>query len=216
MSSLGLDFQLRLFGQNFDFQSRLVGQFNLWNLASAIAVLNLLGFSVDHIQQVLPLVESVPGRLEHFTAAGVSVYVDYAHTPDALDSVQKSLLELKPNRLITVFGCGGDRDRGKRPIMAQSVGKFSDLAFVTSDNPRSEEPSVIADEIETGLLKTRMGFSWKRILDREQAIREAVQLASAGDIILVAGKGHEDYQEVKGIKYPFDDRVVVRQALNLK
>ena len=213
VSPAGLEFKLKLFGEEHDFKSALVGQFNLWNLSSSIATLVALGFPIIELQKVLPLVESVPGRLEHFSSSGINIYVDYAHTPDALDSVQKSLLELNPNRLITVFGCGGDRDRGKRPIMAESVAKFSDIAIVTSDNPRSEEPSAIADEIECGLVKTRLGFSWKRILDRDEAIKEAIQIARPGDIILVAGKGHEDYQEVKGVKYPFDDREVVRSAL---
>lgn len=214
VSAQGLSFVLNLKKQSYEFNSSLVGQFNLWNLTSALVTLNALGYSIQELQRVLSQVESVPGRLEHFNSKGINVYVDYAHTPDALDSVQRSLLELKPKRLITVFGCGGDRDKTKRPLMAKSVAQYSDIAIVTSDNPRSENPADIAEQIEQGLKSTKVGFTWMRVLNRSEAIKAAIEQSSSGDIILVAGKGHEDYQEVNGVKYPFDDRVEVQKALS--
>jgi UDP-N-acetylmuramoyl-L-alanyl-D-glutamate--2,6-diaminopimelate ligase len=141
-----------------------------------------------------------------------SVFVDYAHTPDALDNVCRTLRELEPRRLITVFGCGGDRDREKRPLMGKVASKYSDYCFVTSDNPRSEDPERIMAQIERGM----SGSVYERVVSREEAIRAAIQEARGGDIVLIAGKGHEDYQELADGRIPFDDRKLARAAMEAR
>ena len=139
------------------------------------------------------------------------VYVDYAHTPDALDNVLRTLRGLRPNRIITVFGCGGDRDRTKRPRMAAAAAGGSEICVLTSDNPRSEDPQRIMQDARTGFPR---GKKFVEIADRKEAIRAALEGALPGDIVLIAGKGHEDYQEVKGVRTPFDDRKVARNLIN--
>jgi UDP-N-acetylmuramoyl-L-alanyl-D-glutamate--2,6-diaminopimelate ligase len=154
----------------------------------------------------------VPGRLERVTenATKFQVFVDYAHTPDAIENVLRAARALRPSRIITVFGCGGDRDRIKRPLMAAAAESGSDICIVTSDNPRSESPeSIIADTV-TGFTRPKNHLS---ILDRREAIKTALENASAGDVVVIAGKGHEDYQEIKGKRLAFDDRRVVRQLM---
>nr|NIP96820.1 UDP-N-acetylmuramoyl-L-alanyl-D-glutamate--2,6-diaminopimelate ligase [Akkermansiaceae bacterium] len=141
---------------------------------------------------------------------GATVFVDYAHTPDALDNVCRTLRELEPRRLITVFGCGGDRDRAKRPLMGKAASSHSDYCFVTSDNPRSEDPARIIADIEPGI----SGAVYERTVDREEAIRAAVAEARSGDVVLIAGKGHEDYQEFPDGRIPFDDRKKARAAMD--
>jgi UDP-N-acetylmuramyl-tripeptide synthetase len=137
------------------------------------------------------------------------VVIDYAHTPDALEKVLSTLREQHPARLVCVFGCGGDRDTGKRPLMAGIASKLADQVVVTSDNPRSEDPHAIIQDIIAG-----MTAPFENVLDRETAIQTAIQSSKAGDIVLVAGKGHEDYQEIAGIKYPFSDALIAQSALN--
>ena len=140
---------------------------------------------------------------------GFAVVVDYAHTPDALQNVLKTLHELEPRRLIVVFGCGGNRDRQKRPLMAEIVDRHADYAIITSDNPRKEDPSAIIDEIEKGVRSNR----YEKMIDRTEAISRAISLAQPRDIVLIAGKGHENYQEFADHTVPFDDIQVARQAL---
>ena len=154
-----------------------------------------------------------PGRLERVRAKrNFQVFVDYAHTEDALRNVLRTLRELAPNRLITVFGCGGDRDRTKRPLMAAASEEFSDWSILTSDNPRTEDPAQILSEVRAGLRTNR----YEEIPDRTEAIRKAVTLALPGDIVLIAGKGHETYQEFADGKIPFDDSAVARRAIEEK
>jgi UDP-N-acetylmuramoyl-L-alanyl-D-glutamate--2,6-diaminopimelate ligase len=143
---------------------------------------------------------------------GAAVFVDYAHTPDALANACAAMRELKPNRLITVFGCGGDRDASKRPLMGAAACKASDFCIITSDNPRSEKPEAIMAEIEKGI----SGERYQKIADRMDAIQTAVNLSEEGDIVLVAGKGHETYQEIAGERHDFDDRRAAYKAMNLK
>jgi UDP-N-acetylmuramoyl-L-alanyl-D-glutamate--2,6-diaminopimelate ligase len=152
----------------------------------------------------------VPGRLEIVPAKRqFQVFVDYAHTPDALQNVLKTLRELEPGRLIVVFGCGGNRDRQKRPLMGEIVDRNADYAIITSDNPRKEDPGVIIDEIENGVRSNR----YEKMIDRTEAIGRAIGLAQPRDIVLIAGKGHENYQEFADHTVPFDDIQVARRAI---
>ncbi len=208
--------------------SRLVGPYNLSNILAAAAAALGLGISAETVARGVASLAGVPGRLERFgPAGGPHVFVDYAHTPDALVSVVTALNSLQFARLITVFGCGGDRDRTKRPLMGQAAGEGSDLVIVTSDNPRSEDPVAIIGEIEAGLQD--MGFpplsltAAKRgekgyivVPERGEAIRLAVRLAEADDGVLVAGKGHEDYQIIGQERRHFDDREEAQEALRGK
>jgi len=211
----------------FSVSSAMVGKFNLYNILAAAATAMSLGIPEEHIRSGIGALETVPGRLERVSKLGESaVFVDYAHTGDALKKVLENLSDFKEGRIITVFGCGGDRDRTKRPVMGKIAATLSDLAIITSDNPRTEDPSKILDEIEMGIgtdsnryLPEDMinGFNEKGymvIADRRAAIDLAVSIAGKSDIVLVAGKGHEDYQIVGTRKFPFDDRMVVREAIS--
>lgn len=204
-----------IFGKRLLLESSLIGLFNVSNLLVATATLVGLGFTAERIAEVIREVPQVPGRLELVGASGVHVVVDYAHTPDALDKAQRSLRALGSGRLITVFGCGGDRDRGKRPLMAAAVEELADVAVVTSDNPRTEDPERIIADVVAGFGTGSSGRRCERIArtDRREAIREAIRIARAGDIVLIAGKGHEDYQDVGGTKHPFSDQEVCRSIL---
>jgi UDP-N-acetylmuramoyl-L-alanyl-D-glutamate--2,6-diaminopimelate ligase len=205
--------------------SRLVGPFNLANILAATATALGLGISPDAIIQGIASLAGVPGRLERFgPIGGPHVFVDYAHTPDALASVLDALTSLVFPRLLTVFGCGGDRDRSKRPLMGQAAAEASDLVVVTSDNPRREDPIAIIGEIEAGLkdmgypllslAQARRGERGYLVVpDRREAIRLAVSLAAPDDGVLVAGKGHEDYQIIGAERRHFDDREEVQAAL---
>ena len=187
--------------------TRLIGDFNAYNLLAVFAVSQLLGEDTTEVMTVLSNLESVEGRFEYFqTNSGITAIVDYAHTPDALENVLKTIANIrtKNETVYTVVGCGGDRDKTKRPKMAAIACEMSDKVILTSDNPRSEDPAVILDEMMEGV----EGQYFKKtlsILDREQAIKTAVSMAEKGDIILIAGKGHEKYQEIKGVKHDFDD-----------
>jgi len=190
----------------------LIGRYNVENATAAIAAAQGMGLNLREAVKNLQEAPQVPGRLEavepHRTA--YKVYVDYAHTPDALVNALQTLRDLRPARIITVFGCGGDRDRQKRPKMARAVEENSDIAIITSDNPRTEDPEAILGEVAAGM----KGDRYATIADRREAIREAVRLARPRDIVLIAGKGHEDYQEINGERIAFDDRVAARHAIN--
>jgi UDP-N-acetylmuramoyl-L-alanyl-D-glutamate--2,6-diaminopimelate ligase len=188
----------------------LPGRFNVYNALAALGVARLLGIDDATALRGLASVASVPGRMEHFEGAGIDVLVDYAHTPDALDNVLCAAREGTRGRVIVVFGCGGDRDRGKRPEMGRIASERADRVIVTSDNPRNEEPGTIADGIVAGIPP---GTSALVELDRAAAIRRAIAEAEAGDVVVVAGKGHETYQIVGATTRHFDDRDAVRAAL---
>jgi UDP-N-acetylmuramoyl-L-alanyl-D-glutamate--2,6-diaminopimelate ligase len=182
-------------------KSPLIGQFNVENVALAMAMARGAGIDFLAVKRGVEGLRGVPGRLERVTAKdGRVAFVDYAHTPDALERVLATLRALPHRRLICVFGCGGDRDRTKRPLMGAAVAKLADVGIVTSDNPRTEDPLKIIDDIVPSIP------AGKVIPDRREAIRHAVSLASADDILLVAGKGHEDYQILGTVKHHFDDR----------
>jgi len=205
----GTTFALAAKGREFLVKLPLIGRFNVYNTMGALAAADALEFNFREAIQNVANAPQVPGRLERVIEHGpYRVFVDYAHTPDALASVLATLRELKPARIITVFGCGGDRDREKRPMMGRIASQMSDVCVVTSDNPRSEEPAAILREIEAGI----SARNYRVVEDRREAIGMAIHLAGDGDVVLVAGKGHEDYQEAKGVKSPFDDRVEVRRA----
>jgi UDP-N-acetylmuramoyl-L-alanyl-D-glutamate--2,6-diaminopimelate ligase len=202
------------------FSSHLPGRFNLYNILAAAAVGVALDLPLAAISRGIERHKKVPGRLEMVeNDRGVALFVDYAHTADALDNVLRTLAELATGRIITVFGCGGDRDRGKRPIMGEVAGRLSDLSIITSDNPRSEPPEAIMMEIRGGIIPCRMreygveelagGLAKKGFVlieSRREAIRMAARLARPGDIILLAGKGHEKYQIIGSERFYFDDR----------
>jgi len=203
-----LDFDgLDLSFNNISIKSKLLGKFNAYNLLAVWSASSLLGFDMYRVNKILENIEPPRGRFEHFTSnTGVLVVVDYAHTPDALEKILLAIKEIKPakGRIISVFGCGGDRDPMKRKIMGQIGATLSDVAIFTSDNPRSEDPEKIIEQMKEELSLEDL----KKVItnsNRHEAILEAVKIATKGDIILCAGKGHEDYQEIKGVKHHFDD-----------
>jgi len=193
---------------------QFIGKFNVSNLLAVYGAAVMLGERPEEILLVLSTLKSVAGRLEPIhSPEGYTAVVDYAHTPDALENVLKAIHEVldgKDGKIITVCGAGGNRDKGKRPLMAQEAVKQSDRVIITSDNPRFEEPQDIINDMLAGLDQKQMK-KVVSIVDRKEAIRTACMLAQKGDVILIAGKGHEDYQEVKGVKHHFDDREVVRE-----
>lgn len=192
-----------------------VGRFNASNLLAVYGTAVLLGKEEEEVLKVLSTLHPVSGRFEAIrSASGYTAIVDYAHTPDALTNVLKAIHGVLEGRgkVITVFGAGGNRDKGKRPLMAKEAAKASDQIIVTSDNPRFEEPQDIINDILAGLTPAEMKKTLS-IADRREAIRTACTIARLGDVILVAGKGHEDYQEIKGVKHHFDDHEVVREAM---
>jgi UDP-N-acetylmuramoyl-L-alanyl-D-glutamate--2,6-diaminopimelate ligase len=206
----GTSYQLDARGKSYLVRVPLIGRFNVANSVAALAAANALGIGVR--EAVLSLAKSpqVPGRLEMVPAKRqFQVFVDYAHTPDALLNVLKTLRELEPKRLIVVFGCGGNRDREKRPLMAQVVDQNADYSIITSDNPRKEDPDKIIADIEKGF----RGNHFEKITDRAAAIARAVEIAQPRDIVLIAGKGHENYQEFADHTVPFEDIQVARRAI---
>ena len=206
----GTSYQLDARGQSYLVRVPLIGRFNVANSTAALAAANALGVNLRDAVLSLAKSPQVPGRLEIVPAKRqFQVYVDYAHTPDALLNVIKTLRELGPRRLIVVFGCGGDRDRQKRPLMAEVVDQNADYAIATSDNPRKENPDAIIAEIEKGFRSDR----YEKISDRAKAIARAVEQAQPRDIVLIAGKGHEAYQQFADHTIPFDDIQVARRAI---
>jgi UDP-N-acetylmuramoyl-L-alanyl-D-glutamate--2,6-diaminopimelate ligase len=200
----GTEIDITVKGTAFHFASKLAGSFNVYNMTALCAGAHALGLGMDLVQNCFEKIDTVPGRLEKVTLdAPYSVFVDYAHTPDALENVLSTASKLTRGRLVCVFGCGGDRDKSKRPLMAQAVARHADEAIVTSDNPRSEKPEAIVDDILAGV---PLDFPHQICIDRREAIRKALRLARPSDCIIIAGKGHEDYQEINGVRHHFDDR----------
>jgi UDP-N-acetylmuramoyl-L-alanyl-D-glutamate--2,6-diaminopimelate ligase len=204
----GSTFTLHCAGERRPVSLPLPGDFQLENALAAAAAAHALGADLDSIQRGLAGCEPVPGRLERVSPTLPTVFVDYAHTPDAIDAVLARVRPLVAGRLICVFGCGGDRDRGKRPLMAQAACRRADRVIATTDNPRSESPGDILRDVAEGL-----SGDFAVIEDRRSAIRAAVTEAARDDVIVIAGKGHEDYQLVAGERLAFDDREEARAAL---
>lgn len=215
---LEIDFNGMLLNFNGkEFWTTLTGKFNVYNLLLVFGIAEELGFEQDEILQAISKLKRVSGRFETFKSdGGIFFIVDYAHTPDALENILDSINDIrtKNERLITVFGCGGDRDHSKRPEMGNIATKKSTLAIITSDNPRTEDPGQIIKEIEAGV--EPQNFSkYTSIPDRKEAIKMAIKFAEPKDIVLVAGKGHENYQEINGVKHHFDDKEVINELWKL-
>lgn len=212
VSVRGSEYELTYKDKSYLVRVPLIGRFNMYNSAAALAGAVCAGVSVRDAVAAIADCPQVPGRLELAgSRCGIQAFVDYAHTPDALENVCRTLKELSSKRLITVFGCGGDRDAGKRPQMGSVAARQSDRCIVTSDNPRSEDPASIIEQILAG-----MPAGTVSIPDRVEAIRTAVEWARKGDVVLIAGKGHENYQELSGGRIDFSDVIEVRRALMAK
>ena len=210
ISRHGQKVELKIFNNRYEIELKLLGKFNLYNLLGAIGAVKCFGMKDEEIIEKIKNIHGAPGRFEPVKIdADFTVIVDYAHTGDALENILKSVNELKTGRVISVFGCGGDRDKGKRPIMAEIAEKYSDLTVATSDNPRTEDPEEILKDVVKGFKKENHIIE----VDRKKAIAIAVQNAKKDDIIVIAGKGHETYQIIGREKIHFDDREVVQEAL---
>jgi UDP-N-acetylmuramoyl-L-alanyl-D-glutamate--2,6-diaminopimelate ligase len=210
MSARGMEFELTAKGKSFLVRTPLIGRFNVYNLLAAIAACSACGIRPRDAVALLAESPQVPGRMQNVgNTGGTTVFIDYAHTPDALENACRTIRELSPRSLITVFGCGGDRDKGKRPLMAEAAARHSDVLIITSDNPRSEDPLEIIKEIEAGVGNK----TFRSIPDRAEAIDFAIQAARSGDIVLIAGKGHETTQQFAEHTIDFDDRKHASKAL---
>lgn len=209
----GTTFTLEARGKSYLVRLPLIGLFNVYNALAALALTVTCGVEMRTAINALAAAPQVPGRLERVPAKrNFQVFVDYAHTDDALRNVLRTLRELNPSHIITVCGCGGDRDRAKRPLMAAAAAELSEHIIITSDNPRSEDPEDILKDMQAGL----RGRAHEKITDREAAIRRAVELAGPGGIVLIAGKGHEKYQEFADTRIPFDDVSIADRAISDK
>lgn len=230
MTLEGIQADLHILGQSLRISSPLIGRFNLYNILTATASAFAVGITPAAIERGISRMKGVPGRMEKVSQPGEPhVFVDYAHTDDALRKAIENLSGFGGNRIITVFGCGGDRDRGKRPLMGAVAALLSDMVIVTSDNPRSEDPLAIIDQIEAGIRREEirkvalpeLGIPasdkiYCIIPDRRAAIEAAILTAGPADIVLIAGKGHEDYQIIGKERFFFDDRIIARQILAMR
>jgi UDP-N-acetylmuramoyl-L-alanyl-D-glutamate--2,6-diaminopimelate ligase len=216
----GLSFDVRAPQGTVSVRSKLVGRPNVYNILAAVATTAALGVPLPAIEEGLRRLSGVPGRFEVASAADddITVIVDYAHTDDALRNLLETSRPLARHRLITIFGAGGDRDRTKRPLMGMVAARLSDVVVITSDNPRSEDPLRIIEEVRLGAdSEVRQSNAEVRTIpERRDAILDAISRAGAGDVVLIAGKGHEKYQEIAGRTYPFDDVAVAREALEAR
>ncbi|MDO9464470.1 MAG: UDP-N-acetylmuramoyl-L-alanyl-D-glutamate--2,6-diaminopimelate ligase [bacterium] len=209
----GSCFKLRIGSESIEVKINLTGKYNIYNALAATSAALAFGLSLDEIKSGLESLKSVPGRFEKITTdAGFCIIVDYAHTPDGMKQVLSTARDLTPNRIITVFGCGGDRDRLKRPQMGRISSELSDYTIITSDNPRTEDPMKIIEEIIQGI-KDTSSSALEIIPDRKSAIRRAIELAKENDLVMILGKGHETYQVLKDTVVPFDDRQVAKKYL---
>jgi UDP-N-acetylmuramoyl-L-alanyl-D-glutamate--2,6-diaminopimelate ligase len=208
LTSHGTSFNINYLGKSYPFSWELIGRFNVYNCLAALSTGILYGIPIEKALPILSSFKTAPGRLERVpNKKGIHIFVDYAHTDDALRNVLETLREIKKGRLITVFGCGGNRDKDKRPKMGSVAEKLSDVIVVTSDNPRNEEPKSITDEILKGLTNPAKAHV---ILDRQEAISSSIKMAKKDDVVLIAGKGHETYQIFAHQTVSFDDRLAAR------
>ncbi len=206
----GMKVKVSILGKNYEFVTKLMGEYNLQNILGVLLVIQQQGIDIYYAIECIKNLNSISGRFELIdNDKEIMVVVDYAHTPDGLENILETLQNMKKNRIITVFGAGGDRDKTKRPLMAQMASKYSDIVYITSDNPRTEDPESILDDVEKGISNVK----YYREVDRENAIKKAVQNSEKNDIILIAGKGHEDYQIIGHTKIHFDDREMARKYL---
>ncbi|MEF2964674.1 UDP-N-acetylmuramoyl-L-alanyl-D-glutamate--2,6-diaminopimelate ligase [Paenibacillus sp. M1] len=215
VTAKGTSFHVDTFRGSADIALRMVGKFNVYNALAAISAALLENIPLADIKSSLESIKGVEGRVEAVDEGqDFAVVVDYAHTPDGLENVLNTVNEFAEGRVITVFGCGGDRDRTKRPIMGKIAARLSGHVIVTSDNPRTEDPELILKDIEAGLTEDGVPAErYEMIVDRREAIQKAIEMASPGDVVLIAGKGHETYQLIGKEVHDFDDRVVAKEAI---
>lgn len=212
--SRGISFDLQCLDCEMSISSKMVGIHNAYNISFAAITLKQMGFSADSISKAISDTPVPPGRLEPLNTDKCSVFIDYAHKPDALEKVLQFLKPLTKGRLISVVGCGGDRDKGKRPLMGKISNEIADISIFTSDNPRTENPKQIINEIVAGVeLNQRDNLTI--LPDRREAIFHAINMAKEDDVILIAGKGHEPYQEINGVKHDFNDLLIAKEALGI-
>jgi UDP-N-acetylmuramoyl-L-alanyl-D-glutamate--2,6-diaminopimelate ligase len=207
--SEGIRFVVGFGQQSATIEAPVFGDFNVENLTATLAVMLSMGYQLPQAVVKLSRVYAVPGRMENFSYAGRSTVIDYAHTPDALRSVLATMRKHCSAHLWVVFGCGGDRDRGKRAEMGKIADQLADRLVITDDNPRNEDADSIVADIVSGVVDHEVIV----IRNRQAAIRHALESSAPGDLVLIAGKGHENYQEVRGVKYPFSDREIVETIL---
>ena len=214
ISEKGVTFQLALWNEHlYPVHLKMMGMFNVYNALAACGLALIMGVEPQVICRALEGVKSVPGRAEVLdTHTPYMVILDYSHSPDALENILKTAKGFARGRVIVLFGCGGDRDYMKRPQMGTIAGRLADYSILTSDNPRSEEPMAIIRSIEEGIRKTQ--GSYEIMEDRRAAISKALDMAQDGDVVILAGKGHETYQEISGVKRPFDEKQIVRELLS--
>lgn len=213
ISEDGVNFSIQLRGvEEMDVHMQMTGMFNVYNALAAASLAMIVGVDKEFIREGLRSVKAVPGRIEMLdTGTPFKVILDYSHSPDALENILTTVRMFTKKRLIVLFGCGGDRDHGKRPIMGEIGGRLADYSILTSDNPRTEDPEAILEAIEEGMKPTQGKYTI--IENRREAILYALRMGREGDVIILAGKGHETYQDVMGIKRPFDEKVVVSELL---
>ena len=214
MSTKNSQYTVNYKGESYPVSMNTTGLFNVYNTLAAIGACLQEGISMEAIDTALKTFSSVPGRFELIEEGqDFAVVVDYAHTPDGLQNILETAKAIKENRIIIVFGCGGDRDATKRPIMGRIAAEYGDKIYVTSDNPRTEDPVQIVKDVEVGVKEAlREGTSYEVIVDRREAINHAIHDAKAGDIVIIAGKGHENYQILKNETIHFDDREEARKS----
>ncbi len=206
------DFKEKLYGKNERIKVGIPGRFSIYNALAAICVAVKFNATVDNIKEALTDIK-VPGRSELIpNKKGLTIMIDYAHSPKSLESILQAVAAYTRGRVISVFGCGGDRDSAKRPMMGEISGRVADYTIITSDNPRTENPEEIVKEIELGIKNTK--GKYECIVDRTEAIKKAIAMANKNDIIVLAGKGHEPYQEINHKKYPFDERIIVNEIID--
>lgn len=213
ISEDGVSFTIRLQRlEEMPITMHLTGMFNVYNALAAASLAMILGIDKEAIREGLESIRNVPGRVEVLdTHTPYKVILDYAHSPDALENVLKTVRAFTKGRLIVLVGCGGDRDQGKRPIMGEIVGRMADFSVLTSDNPRTEDPQLILNAMEEGMKRTDGEYTV--VENRREAIRFALEMGREGDVIVLAGKGNETYQDIMGVKRPFDEKVIVQELL---
>lgn len=206
-----VDFKVKITDRNERVKTCIPGRFSVYNSLAAICVAQKLGVPAEKVKEAL-LDVRVPGRSELVdNKLEIPIMIDYAHSPESLQNILQAVKSYTRGRVISVFGCGGDRDTSKRPIMGEISGRIADFTFITSDNPRTEDPQKIVDQIEEGIKKTKGRYTV--VVDRTEAIKQAIKMATKRDIIVLAGKGHEPYQEINGVKHSFDERIIVRNLI---
>ncbi len=212
ITNIGVDFKARLGDKNERIKVDIPGRFSVYNSLAAISVAMFYGVDPEKIKTALENIK-IPGRSELVpNKKELSIMIDYAHSPESLQSILQAVKTYTKGRVIVVFGCGGDRDKGKRPLMGEIAGRIADYTIITSDNPRTEKPEAIIRDIEEGISKTK--GKYEVIVDRNFAIEKAIKMANKKDIIILAGKGHETYQEIDGVKYPYNEREIIKEIID--